>query len=359
MSELSVTIILPTYKEVDSLPSLVDAVERVRNDACNHLRMIIVDDNSADGTEALIEKLGLHWIELLIRKNKRGLSSAVIDGLHKATSEFCIVMDADGSHPAETIPAMLHALSEGADFVVGSRHVKGGETEDGWGVLRWLNSKVATLMARPFTKILDPMSGFLAFRRSTFLQASDINPVGYKIGLELIVKCQCKHVVEVPIHFSTRKHGQSKLTLRVQWEYLQHVIRLLRYAHPKLYSFCTFASVGFSGAIVYVASLIVTTNFIETRWVAIMLAVWIAMTWNFIWDRKYAFWYSRDRSIPTHYLGFICVCSVGATTNFFITLLWLSHNQAIPLAGIIGALFGSSVGILFNFFVSRLLVFRK
>ena len=192
MSELSVTIILPTYKEVDSLPSLVDAVERVRNDACSHLRMIIVDDNSADGTEALIEKLGLHWIELLIRKNKRGLSSAVIDGLHKATSEFCIVMDADGSHPASAIAQMVQTIKDGADFAVGSRYILGGTTEDGWGALRWLNSKIATIMARPFTKVLDPMSGFLAFKRSTFAKAKDLNPVGYKIGLELIVKCGCK-----------------------------------------------------------------------------------------------------------------------------------------------------------------------
>ena len=97
--------------------------------------------------------------------------------------------------------------NNGADFVVGSRYISGGTTEDGWGFLRWLNSKIATLMARPFTKVLDPMSGFLAFRKSTFEQADNLKPVGYKIGLELIVKCNCKDVTEVPIHFRDSQIG--------------------------------------------------------------------------------------------------------------------------------------------------------
>ena len=85
-------------------------------------------------------------------------------------------MDADGSHPASAIPTMVQAIQEGADFAVGSRYVLGGTTEDSWGMLRWLNSKIATLMARPFTKVLDPMSGFLAFRKTTFEQAKELNP---------------------------------------------------------------------------------------------------------------------------------------------------------------------------------------
>lgn len=354
----SVTIILPTYKEFDSLPSLIDNVEKVRNDAIPKLKLIIVDDNSDDGTEQLIADLGKDWVKLIIRREDRGLSPAVIAGLNAATSEFCVVMDADGSHPASAIPLMISALQNGADFVIGSRYIEGGTTEDGWGVLRWLNSKIATIMARPFTATSDPMSGFLAFRHETFRNAKELNPVGYKIGLELIVKCGCKHVAEVPIHFRTRQLGESKLTLSVQWEYLQHVVRLLRFTHPKLVSFITFGSVGLSGAVVYLVALGITTTLLDTKWLAIASAIWIAMTWNFFWDRKFAFWYSRKRSIISHYIGFVLVCSVGAIVNFYITST-MEQSNAIIVAGFMGVLIGSTVGILFNFFVSRLLVFRK
>ena len=178
-------------------------------------------------------KKNLEWVRLIVRRGEKGLSTAVIRGLEEAESEYCIVMDADGSHPASAIPNMISSLIEGADFTVGSRYVQGGTTEDGWGVLRWLNSKIATLMARPFTTVNDSMSGFLGMKRETFLAAKDLNPVGYKIGLELIVKCGCKNVVEVPIHFRTRQLGESKLTLRVQWEYFATCYSLTSIHTPK------------------------------------------------------------------------------------------------------------------------------
>ena len=357
MNEIAVTVVLPTYQEFESLPSLIEALKEVRAQELQHLQLIIVDDYSDDGTEQLIKDFDQEWIKLIVRKEDRGLSSAVIRGLQESSTEYCVVMDADGSHPASAIPAMVQAILEGADFAVGSRYVLGGTTEDGWGMLRWLNSKIATLMARPFTKVLDPMSGFLAFRKTTFEQAKELNPVGYKIGLELIVKCGCKQVSEVPIHFSTRQLGHSKLTLGVQFEYLQHVIRLLRYTHPKLVSFFTFATVGLSGAIVYLLALNVLTPLFDERWEGIGAAVWVAMTWNFLWDRKYAFWYSRS-NIVAQYLGFVAVCSVGAFANFYITNL-LAASNAITYSGFIGVVVGSVIGIVFNFLVTRLLVFRK
>ncbi|MGY8752838.1 MAG: glycosyltransferase, partial [Phycisphaerales bacterium] len=197
MASNSVTVVLPTYEEFESLPSLVEALLELRQDNLQALQLIIVDDNSNDGTEKLIEDMQFDWIRLIVRRDERGLSSAVIHGLKEATTEVCVVMDADGSHPVSTIPAMVQAVTDGADFAVGSRYVTGGTTEDDWGFLRWLNSKIATIMARPFTKVLDPMSGFLAFRKSTFEKAEELNPVGYKIGLELIVKCRCTNVAEV------------------------------------------------------------------------------------------------------------------------------------------------------------------
>ncbi|MDP6602389.1 MAG: glycosyltransferase family 2 protein [Phycisphaerales bacterium] len=358
MTHSSVSIILPTFEEAENLPAMIDAIATLRSGDLPGAELLIVDDNSQDGTEELVDALDLSWVRLITRRGERGLSSAVIRGLAKATGDIFVVMDADGSHPVDAIPRMVAALVDGGDFAVGSRYVPGGTTEDGWGVLRWINSKIATIMARVFTRVKDPMSGFLAMRRETWEQADTLDPIGYKIGLELIVKCGCRNVVEVPIHFRTRQEGQSKLTLRVQWEYLVHCIRLYRYTHPKHVSFLTFAAVGASGVIVYLAALMVTSSVIPTRWLAIGIAVLVAMTWNFIFDRLWAFWYARRRNIALEYFGFVAICTVGAGVNGGMTL-WLSSTISLPVAGLIGAAIGSAVGLIVNFILSRLLVFRR
>ena len=162
----------------------------------------------------------------VVRTTDRGLSQAVLDGLRRATGDVLVCMDADLSHPPEAIPAMLAKLAEGADFVIGSRYTEGGSTAHDWGFLRWINSRVATWLARPLTHVSDPMSGFFALRRQTFEAGRDFNPIGYKIGLELVVKCRCERVVEIPIHFADRRFGVSKLTLRQQLLYLGHLWRL-------------------------------------------------------------------------------------------------------------------------------------
>jgi len=105
----------------------------------------------------------------------------------------------------------------------------GGTTAAGWGLFRYLNSKIATMLARPLTNATDPMSGFFALSRAVFARAENPSPLGYKIGLELIVRCRCQDVREVPIHFSNREHGESKLTVQQQLLYLRHLARLYRF----------------------------------------------------------------------------------------------------------------------------------
>lgn len=225
LPEPPISIVVPTYREVESLPFLIDRIAALRS-SFPELELIIVDDDSRDGTAELIASRPEPWLKLFVRTSDRGLSQAVLFGLERARNEVLVVMDADLSHPPEVIPSMVRCLQEGADFVVGSRYVPGGSTADGWGVLRWLNSKAATLLARPLTSISDPMSGFFALTRETFARAEDPSPLGYKIGLELIVRCRCQRVREVPIHFASRAHGESKLTLEQQLLYLQHLARL-------------------------------------------------------------------------------------------------------------------------------------
>lgn len=229
------SVIVPTFQEAENLRLLAGRVFAALQKAGIPGELIVVDDDSGDGTDAVADELARSYpIRLVVRRGERGLSSAVLRGLSEARGEWLFVLDADLSHPPERIPDMLALLRSGqADFVIGSRYVEGGRTLD-WSWFRRLNSAVATLLARPLAAVRDPMAGFFGLHRSTWQQADALNPIGYKIGLELLVKGRCRRVVEVPIEFSDRLHGRSKLTLRQQLLYLVHLARLYRYRYPVL-----------------------------------------------------------------------------------------------------------------------------
>jgi hypothetical protein len=142
----------------------------------------------------------------------------------------------DLQHPPEKLPELIEPVESGrAEFAIGSRYVPGGSTAERWGPFRKLNSWVATVLARPFAgRTRDPMSGFFALRRSTFERGERLTPLGYKIGLELMCKCRVASVAEVPIHFDMRAAGESKLTLRQQFRYLEHLSRLYDFCYPRL-----------------------------------------------------------------------------------------------------------------------------
>ncbi|HOF41068.1 MAG TPA: glycosyltransferase, partial [Candidatus Hydrogenedentes bacterium] len=246
----SVSVVVPTYREADNIPLLVERIARVREEHRLELELLIMDDDSNDGTEEVVRGLQHPWIRLIVRRENRGLGPAVVDGMLLARNDVLVCMDADLSHPPEAIPELLEALSQDYDFAIGSRYVAGGSTDESWGLLRRLNSRVATLLARPFTSAEDPMSGFFALRRATFAAARDLNPIGYKIGLELLVKARCEYIKEVPIHFTDRRLGESKLTLAEQLRYLQHLRRLFIYRYGGWAHFSQFAVVGGLGTLV-------------------------------------------------------------------------------------------------------------
>lgn len=228
-TETPVSVIVPAYREAANMPELIERLEALRNTRGLNLELIIVNDESGDDTAQVVAGLAKPWVRVITRTTERGLSSAVLRGMEAAVNPILVVMDADLSHPPEAIPRLIERLSEGADMTVGSRYVPGGSTDDQWTFFRMLNSRVATAMSRPLTALKDPMSGFFALKRETFAAADRLNPVGYKIGLELLVKCKCKSVAEVPIHFASRKRGESKLTLAEQIKFLRHLGRLMAY----------------------------------------------------------------------------------------------------------------------------------
>jgi dolichol-phosphate mannosyltransferase len=227
----NLTIIVPAFKEAENISILLNEIFSSVNPIIPSWEILIVDDNSQDGTEDVCCKLAEHGIplRLITRKNKRGLATAVLEGFSKSTGSVFVVMDGDLSHPPTLILALYDCIQKGAEFAIGSRYVAGGSTDDEWTFYRVINSKLASLLARPLTRISDPMSGFFALPRHVWERGKDISPVGYKIGLELIVKCRPKTIVEIPIHFRTRRMGRSKMTLKQQIDYIRHVCRLYSY----------------------------------------------------------------------------------------------------------------------------------
>jgi dolichol-phosphate mannosyltransferase len=353
----SVTIVVPTYQEAENLPHLIDAVARVRDAHGLALTLLIVDDDSRDGSVEIVASRPETWVQIMVRTGDRGLSEAVLDGLRRARGDVLICMDADLSHPPDAILQMLGKLQAGADFVVGSRYVDGGATSDDWGFLRWLNSRVATLLARPLTTVRDPMAGFFALRRSTFESGRGFNPIGYKIGLELIVKCNCERVVEVPIHFENRRFGQSKLTLKQQLLYLQHLRRLYIFKYGVWTELMQFLLVGGLGTVVNLTLLTLLIAGGMSAHAAVGGAIAVAMCFNFVLNRRFSFAGARQGSWWRQFVGFVSACSMGALVNYATTLFLLARSaDASPQTA---ALAGITAGTSLNFLTSRYLVFRR
>lgn len=219
-----VTVILPTFNERPGLEALRPRLAEVLEPYSAEI--LIVDDSSPDGTGDLVRSYESEGVYRLIERQSRdGLATAVLDGIREARGDIVVVMDADGSHPPERLPELIEPIRTGAaEFVLGSRHLPGASAP-GLTVGRWLVSSGAALLARPLTGISDPMSGFFAFDRSIVRRAR-LAPAGFKIGLEIVVKCRPRPLLEVPFCFGSRIAGISKLGTGQVFGYARHLSRL-------------------------------------------------------------------------------------------------------------------------------------
>lgn len=232
----NVSIIVPAYREAPNIAPLVTRSFAALRKAGMTGELIIVDDNSNDGTEAAVASLQAgHPVRLIVRRHERGLSSAVLRGFDEARNDIFVVLDADLQHPPELIPDLVRRLERGdCEFVMATRY-GGGAVSQEWPWYRRLGSLAATALARPMAPTTDPMSGFFALYRRTWQQAERLDPIGYKIALELIVKCRCRSLGEVPIEFSERTAGESKASAAEAVRYLRHLGRLYRFRFPGAY----------------------------------------------------------------------------------------------------------------------------
>jgi glycosyltransferase involved in cell wall biosynthesis len=223
------SLILPTYNEAANIPSLLDLLDGVLHDLSHEI--IIVDDDSPDGTWKVAQRLTTRFpaLRVLRRSDKKGLSSAVIDGFDAAHGDVLAVMDADGQHDATYLRSLEAAVRAGADLSLGSRYMEGGSVGD-WIADRRIISKLGTFFAAKLSAVpvTDPLSGCFAIRTPLYRQVrAALKPTGFKILLELLANIPpTSRVIEVPLIFRPRLHGQSKLSLQVHISFLWQVLRL-------------------------------------------------------------------------------------------------------------------------------------
>jgi dolichol-phosphate mannosyltransferase len=227
---LMVSMVVPTYNERERLQHFVRTLVGVLQGAGLHSEIIIVDDNSPDGTGDVAEGLARELpVRVVHRAGKLGLGSAVMAGFAVAAGDVLGVMDADVSHPPERVPVLVAALAAtGADVVIGSRYIPGGGTRN-WPLSRRIMSRAACLAARVVTPVHDAASGFFVLRRPV-IHGVAIKAAGFKICLELLVRGDVRSVVEVPYVFSARAAGQSKMNHREALGFLVQIGQLFQWA---------------------------------------------------------------------------------------------------------------------------------
>jgi dolichol-phosphate mannosyltransferase len=230
-------LVIPTLNEEANIGTLLDRVRLNLNGLNLDYELLVVDDDSADGTGAVVREYSRSdpRIHLLVRLGARGLAGAVIYGWDHTDANLLGVIDADLQHPPALLPTLVTAIQEGQDIAIASRYCA-GEGTTGWNPLRRAVSLLSTWTTVPLQKrsirVRDPLSGFFILRR-TCITGVHLQPQGFKLLLEILVRGNIRSVAEIPYHFGQRYAGKSKASLRVGFDYLVLLGRLSRSAFSR------------------------------------------------------------------------------------------------------------------------------
>jgi len=353
------SVVVPTFNEAENLPVLAKRIRKALGGI--KYEIIVVDDNSPDGTGELAERLAKESgdIKVVHRKAKKGLASAVVDGFGNAASPVICVIDADLQHPPEKIPELFSEIKKGADIAVASRYVKGGGTKD-WTKRRKVISKGAEFLAKlaiPDSHGLrDPLSGFFMIKKDV-IKGAKLDPVGFKVLLEILVKGSYKKVAEVPFVFEKRLRGKSTLGFREHLNYLRHLSRLAR-ASGEAGQFLKFCVVGLTGVLVNMGLLWALTKFIGFDYrISAIFAIEISILSNFTLNEIWTF---RKRpkagSLAGRIVNFNIACIIGAAINFVVLVLL---TEIFHLHYLLSNLFGIACATLWNYFMSATWVWKS
>lgn len=358
----ALTVVVPCFNESENIRPLYDALVTALGD--EDWGVLFVDDDSPDGSAEVIRELALEYsnVTLLHRVGRRGLAGACIEGILSAISPIVAVIDADLQHDERKLPEMLARFraDPALDLVIGSRHVPGGSSEEGFSATRSLGSRGATWLANKIMGIAvtDPMSGFFMVRRARFTEiVTNLQTQGFKILADILFAAKGRwKVVELGYNFRARQFGESKLDLAVILEFLALIISRLTGGILPI-RFVLFVAVGLSGVLVQLVALRMAMAIADYPfYVAQSFGVWIAMTTNFAFNNFLTY---RDRMLRgavwlRGLIVFYGVCFIGALMNVGIADFLYGNMVNWVLASLAGAV----VGAVWNFIASGLLTWR-
>ena len=356
----TVSIIVPTYREAANIPRLAERIHAALSETGIAWELLLVDDNSEDGSEAVVAELAHRLPVRMVtrRQPPRDLSLSVIEGIRLCRFDRLVVMDADLSHPPERIADLLAALDADCDMVVGSRYAPGGVIDQTWSRWRVLNSRVATSLTLPLVSCSDPMAGFFATDRRVLPDLQSLQPIGYKIALELMVRGKLR-VKELPIDFRDRSLGSSKMNWRQQLNFLRHLYRLYRYKFGGPARLLCFVLVGTSGLVIDVAV------YLGLQWIGLehrlarFLSFWPAVTWNWRLNRSFTFG-ERHREPHVRQWGkFVASSLVGFSVNVGSYTVLTSLVDFFASHRLLALLLGVLLATLVNFLLASLYVYRR
>lgn len=361
MSEVELSVIIPTYNEHDNVRPIIAKLE----DALAGIawEAIFVDDDSPDGTAKEVKEVGKTKpnVKVLHRVGRRGLSSACIEGMHLSTADYMAVIDGDMQHDETRLPAMLECMKNGADIVVGTRYAGEGSTGD-WDVARIGMSKFATVLGNFLlrkNKTSDPMSGFFMLGRELFDEVSGkLASDGFKILLDILASAKRKlDVQEVSYTFRTREFGESKLTLSVLGDFATLLIEksVGRLIPAK---FVMFAIVGLIGLVAHLCILGLLNKLFGVDFTTSQIAATcIAIVCNFYFNNIFTYG-STPLKGPRMVLGFVfflIICGIGAIPNVLLARFLYFDNIYWMGAGAAGII----VTAIWNYSISSRIVWRR
>lgn len=232
LNDKKFALVIPTLNEAGNIEPLMRRIRTALQPEGINYEVVIVDDGSRDGTQEAAQSCAAEdpHIRLLVRQGETGLSGAVAHGWRHTDADLLGVMDADLQHPPEVLPSLLHAVAEGNDIAIGSRYVQ-SKRVDGWNPFRqavsWLTTLTTLPLQRPGVHVKDPMSGFFVVRRQC-IEGIQLQPQGFKILLEILVRGRIHSAAEVPFQFGQRYAGKSKADMKVAFYYFSLLGKLSR-----------------------------------------------------------------------------------------------------------------------------------
>ena len=343
VDRIDLSLILPTFNEAQNIQSLLAIVSSTLRDIDRlHFEIIVVDDNSPDGTArlALDESIALPEVRVMRRTEEAGLATAVIRGWQAARGDTLAVMDADLQHPPEALIQLVQAMRAGHDLAVGSRHVADGGVSD-WSLFRRMISRTAQLIGLALLpevvgRVSDPMSGYFMVKRSA-IGGKVLNPTGYKILIEILARGRSRSIAEIGYVFRERQEGQSKVSASVYLQYLQHLLRL-RVALLRNSRFVRFCIVGLTGVGVDMLLLFLLSDPTMLAWGLTrskVIAAEAAIVNNFLWNDLWTFadlvgFKDSLRRKCRRFLKFNVICFMGLILSVIVLNIlfnWLGMNR--------------------------------